>query len=119
MNQNPRQDPELVGKFLEDILRRKKYTTYGGVVENFNLPALNGAWSSHPLCNIFEFLDQQDATAKRPFRTSAVISEANNLPGAGFFEALARLKGIRTPRNENERMEIWIKELRAAQAYHW
>ncbi|NCC37001.1 MAG: hypothetical protein EOM24_34080, partial [Chloroflexia bacterium] len=105
-NQSPQPDPELIGQFLEGVLRKKSFTTYGDVVAQFGLIELNVAWKAHPLCNIFEFLDKQDAQAKRPFRTSAVISVANNLPGAGCFEALARLKGIQT-HNENERTEVW------------
>lgn len=112
-------DPEFVGEFLESILKKRGSTTYRDVTNHFGLPEFDGAWRNHPLCNIFEYLDKQDSQANRPFRTSAVISIANNRPGAGFFEALVRLRGIPAPRNDNERMEIWIEELHAAQAYQW
>jgi hypothetical protein len=78
------------------------------------------AWNAHPLSRIFEALDQEDALKNRPFRTSVVIKKDKQSPqpGAGYFEVLARLKGIKCL-NEASRQQAWITELNAAHAYNW
>lgn len=112
-------DPSLVGVFLEEKLKRKQTTNYGAIASRFGLPDLHGAWSDHPLSGLFEILDQQDANANRPFRTSAVVGLNSNTPGPGFFEALERLKGVRDPKTPKAREQVWITELNAAYGYTW
>lgn len=110
-----------VGKFLELKAKAGKIVTYQDVINAFpNLPALNGNWNSHPLCKIFEDLDQEDKQKNRPFRTSLVVrQDANNkMPGNGFFDALERLKGIHC-RNQTERESAWITELNDAHKFPW
>ena len=112
-------DPNLVGAFLVGILKRKQTTNYSAVAAQFGLPEFDGAWGAHPLSEIFEVLDQQDANANRPFRTSVVITVSNNSPGKGLFEALSRLKGIPDPNTPRARERLWLDELNAAYAYPW
>ncbi|MBS3798589.1 hypothetical protein [Pseudoalteromonas sp. BDTF-M6] len=114
-------DPNLVGRYLEDILKAHPQRTanYSSIAQAFGLPDFDGAWSSHPLSEIFEVLDQQDSDADRPFRTSVVIGVNSNSPGPGFFEAMQRLKGIQEPRTRNSREQLWLTELNKAYAYPW
>ena len=114
-------DPNLVGSHLENILKQRPQTTthYGSVAQAFGLPDFDGAWASHPLSEIFEVIDQQDAVANRPFRTSVVILKNQNCPGPGFFEAMRRLKGAQDPVTENARERMWLSELTDAYAYPW
>lgn len=108
-----------VGKYLEEVLRhpRKNTVTYTEVAEEFHLGAIGGVWSAHPLCQIFDELDREDASASRPFRTSAVISLAKNQPGDGFFTALREYKKLQF--NNAQKESVWITELQAAQQYNW
>jgi len=104
---------------LEAVARRRTVTNYGRIAERFGLPPFDGLWAAHPLSGIFEVLDQQDAAAGRPFRTSVVVAVETNQPGPGFFEALHRLKNIPDPRTPRARDELWTRELTAAYAYPW
>ncbi len=112
-------DPNLVGSYLEQKLKGGKTVTYQEIVSHFGLLPLNGLWSSHPLSNIFEVIDQQDANASRPFRTSAVVSKELNSPGDGFYDALGRLKGISIPKTKNGKEVLWTRELNAAFSHKW
>jgi hypothetical protein len=114
-------DPNLVGSHLENILkaRPQRTTNYGAIAQAFGLRDFDGAWASHPLSEIFEVLDRQDAKANRPFRTSVVIGINSNAPGPGLYEAMQRLKGISDPVTKNAREQLWISELNAAYAYPW
>jgi hypothetical protein len=114
-----RQMEDLIGSFLEEKLKRKLTTNYGVVATTFALPDFDGLWASHPLRDIFEAIDQQDANANRPFRTSVVIGVRTNSPGSGLLEALERLKGIEDPVTPSAREGIWLTELNAAYAYPW
>jgi hypothetical protein len=64
--------------YLEGKAKARRTAYYGEVVAHFGLPALDGAWTSHPLCHAFGVLDAQDAEAKRPFRTSVVVAKESN-----------------------------------------
>ena len=119
MNMNLPVNPDVVGRELESVARRGGQIHYSQLVEQFGLPPLDGAWLSHPLAMIFEVLDQQDATANRPFRTSVVVDVKDNRPGNGLYEALERLKGIPNPGTPNAQEAIWIAELNAAHNYKW
>jgi hypothetical protein len=114
-------DPNLVGTYLEAKLKARPQQTsnYTDVASRFGLPEFDGAWNAHPLSQIFEVLDQQDANANRPFRTSVVVGVSGNSPGSGLFEALERLKGIADPVTEIAREQLWITELNAAYGYPW
>lgn len=108
-----------IGSYLESVAKKGGLTSYGELVREFDLPQLDGAWTAHPLAQIFEVIDQQDVTAKRPFRTSVVVVQSSNMPGAGFFEALERLKGIPDSGSPNVRLAVWTSEVNAAHAYAW
>ncbi|MDD2609401.1 MAG: hypothetical protein PHX60_06840 [Giesbergeria sp.] len=114
-------NPNLVGSYLESKLKSRPYktVTYGEISAKFGLPNFNGAWAAHPLSQIFEVLDQQDANANRPFRTSVVIAIHNNAPGPGLYEALERLKFIPDPKTKIAREQLWLSELKAAYIYSW
>jgi hypothetical protein len=108
-----------VGRFLESQLKAKRVTNYGVVAAQFGLPEFDGAWAAHPLSDIFEVLDQEDALSNRPFRTSVVIAANSNAPGPGLFEAMARLKGVPDPKTSDARERLWLAELNAAYAHKW
>lgn len=112
-------NPNAIGALLESVAKRKGQIHYSQIVEQFDLPSLDGAWSSHPLSQIFEVLDQQDAAANRPFRTSVVVLVESNRPGNGFYEALHRLKNIPDPKAPAARDTVWAREMRAAHSYKW
>ena len=119
MAANPPINRAEIAAHLESLATRSGVTTYGAIVERFGLPPLDGAWSAHPLSEIFEVLDQQDAAANRPFRTSVVIAQELNRPGDGYFEALERLKGLPDPRTPNARDALWTAELNSAYNHPW
>jgi hypothetical protein len=119
MNANAPINPNAVGATLESTAKNGSVTNYGSIARQFNLPSLDGAWSAHPLSQIFEVLDQQDAAASRPFRTSVVVTVDTNRPGGGFFTALERLKGIADPGTPAGRDAVWAAELQAAHAHPW
>lgn len=119
MNYVPPLDPASIGAYLELVASRRTVVTYNEVVTKFGLPPLDGAWAAHPLSQLFELLDQQDAIANRPFRTSVVVSKKENAPGPGYYEALCRLKGIADPKNNESRLTIWTQELKDAYKYPW
>lgn len=109
-----------IGQHLETVARARNCITYQNLINAFPilLPPFDGAWPAHPLSQIFEALDQDDAQNKRPFRTSVVVNKATGKPGYGYFEALERLKGIKCL-NDTARDSAWITELNAAYAYPW
>lgn len=99
-----------VGAFLEEVAATGNPISYSDVVRRFpDLPPLNGAWSSHPLCQLFGELDRQDHRAGRPFRTAMVIAREKNIPGDGFFKTLAELRGTAVLKAEQEK--VWLAEL--------
>lgn len=98
-----------IGLFLEEAAKAGKPIAYTDVVNNFrDLPDMNGAWLSHPLCYIFGELDEEDYAKGRPFRTAVVIARERNMPGPGFFGTVSRLRGCKL--KEAEHLQIWIKE---------
>lgn len=109
---------DKLAKFLEDRARRKRTVYYSELVEQFGLPPLDGAWMGHPLERAFDALDREDAEKQRPFRTSMVVSKEKNMPGDGYFKALAELKGI-SAKSAKQRIETFSKELSAAMSYKW
>src|SRR5258708_22215938 len=111
-------DLDKLAKFLEDKARRRRTIYYSELVEQFGLPPLEGAWIGHPLERAFDALDREDAEAKRPFRTSMVISKEKNMPGDGYFTSLSELKGIRA-KSEKQRLETFSQELAAAMNHKW
>lgn len=114
----PLPTPQQIGQFLEQQAKKNKSIFYSDLVAHFSLPPLEGAWLSHPLSEIFEVLDQQDANQNRPFRTSVVITKEGNMPGNGFFEALSRLKNIHAT-NDSQRMSVFTTEINNAFSHPW
>jgi hypothetical protein len=109
---------DKLARYLEDRAKRKRTVYYSELVAHFGLPSLNGTWVGHPLRRAFEALDREDAEADRPFRTSMVISKEKNIPGDGYFKALADLKGIHT-KSEEQRLEAFSRELSSAMNHRW
>ena len=114
-------DLASIALHLENIARNHRVVTYTEIVNQFGLPSLDGAWAAHPLSHIFEIMDKEDAIANRPFRTSVVITARGNGPGAGYFEALERLKKIPDPGecNSDGRLALWLQQLRETHGCHW
>ena len=109
---------ESIGKTLEELASANKTITYAKLAEMHGLPAHRGDWRGHPLSQIFEILDQADARNSRPFRTALVVSAAGNRPGAGFFEALERLRNIVDPVTDGGRDAVWMAELNSLFKYY-
>ncbi|MHA3048123.1 hypothetical protein [Acinetobacter sp. ANC 4639] len=112
-------DRKLVSEQLEKAIKSKKTMTYTEIVNHFGLPPLDGHWKSHPLCSLFELIDQEDAKEKRPFKTAIVVSSKEQKPGTGLFEALERLKKIPDPKTPEARDKIWVAELNAVFKYKY
>ena len=109
---------EQLATYLEDLARTGKPTTYESIAARFGLPPLDGVWNAHPLSRAFDTLDREDAEARRPYRTSLVISKTRNMPGPGYFASLAALKGVR-PNKKKDEAAIFLEELKAATEYPW
>ncbi|HOW75102.1 MAG TPA: hypothetical protein P5102_09780 [Candidatus Competibacteraceae bacterium] len=109
--------PQVIGLFLEEQARKRRTVYYSDIVARFGLPPMDGLWLNHPLSEIFDVLDQEDAMSNRPFRSAVVISKERNMPGNGFFEALERLRGIQT--SNEQRLEAFTRELEATFGYPW
>ena len=106
-----------VGTFLEKVAASGNPINYGDVIARFpDLPPLAGAWLAHPLRGIFGELDEQDAVAKRPFRTAMVIAKERNMPGPGFFKTISRLRGRQILKSEE--LTVWTDELRAVLVFY-
>jgi hypothetical protein len=104
-----------VGEFLEERVRRLGENApifYGDLANHLSLPPVTNAWSEHPLCAIFDQLDEDDAKHNRPFRTALVISRERNMPGEGFFKTYLRLHSqIQPPKTEAAKMRLYVDEL--------
>ncbi len=99
-----------VGRFLEQKAKLGNPIAYKDVVDAFpgRLPNFSGSWQGHPLSSIFGELDEQDHAANRPWRTALVVSRETGRPGQGFFDTIARLRGIDIAQEDRER--IWLTE---------
>ena len=104
-----------VGSFLEERARRlggNASICYGELAAQLSLPAVTDAWFTHPLCNIFEQMDVEDAKLGRPLRTVLVFSRERNMPGEGFFKTYLQLHPhVRPPKTGPEKMKLYIDEL--------
>lgn len=56
---------------------------------------------------------EEDHAAGRPFRCALVCNSDTCMPGDGFFQAVAHLRGPQ----EGTRKEIWMRELHALMQY--
>jgi len=77
---------------------------------------LNGAWLSHPLCDIFGQLDAQDHAAGRPFRTALVYARDLSVPGQGFFDTIAAYRKKKI--GKGQQLDVWMAEVNAVKAYY-
>ncbi len=100
-----------VRALTQDVISYNKYARLYGLgkitPENYR---------SHPFCDSFGHLDDEDIRLDRPFRTALVFSEVLNRPGHGFFEMLSRRRGVTI--KEEVQYEEWIKELNNLQAHY-
>ncbi|SRR6266568_678963 len=105
-----------VGAFLEDRARDlgdQAPIYYGDLAAHFGFPAVTEAWSTHPLCSIFDELDVEDAKKGRPFRTVLVISKQHSIPGPGFFKTVARLCPQKPkPKTQSDKAKFFVDELK-------
>ena len=100
-----------LGEFLENRAKRCEPIFYNELAMIFGLPPVTEAWSSHPLCELFDTLDVADQQAGSPFRTALVVGKQTSIPGDGFFKTLNRLRNTPYPiRDELKKMEIWKGE---------
>ncbi|ENU80606.1 hypothetical protein F975_01660 [Acinetobacter sp. ANC 3789] len=93
--------------------------SYKKIVEDLQLPELDGNWSNHPLCKIFDQLDQLDAKLSRPLRTSIVINKSTGKPGPGFFKALGEYTKKSIPKDDIKQLELWADQLEQAKKYNY
>jgi hypothetical protein len=98
-----------VEKILEEQLKIGAPITYSKLAKRAGLRPMDGAWKSHPLCEIFGQLDREDYP--KPLRTSLVVGADSGAPGEGYFEALETLRGQTIL--ESERIVIWIEQFNA------
>lgn len=83
---------QKLADYLERAAKAGTPVYYIDVTEYFQLPVPRN-WRNHVLCKMFSTLDQEDADAKRPFRTSMVVRKRQKFPGVGFFASLAEKTG--------------------------
>lgn len=107
-----------VGNYLIEIARARKLVDYQTICAAFNFSMELTPWQEHPLCEILDSIDQDDANHNRPFRTALVISKKTKMPGNGFYDALERYKGIES-RNEMSKLENWSQQVEATYQYPW
>ena len=107
-----------IENFLIELIKKNKTTTYGTVCDAFGLKPLNGVWSDHPLCLIFDEIDRLDAENNRPFKTSIVLTKNGGNVGGGFYEALLKYKNI-SCRKLDEKLAAWTNEIKGCFAYKW
>lgn len=103
-----------IGNFLVERVKKgidNAPIFYNDLCTKFTLPSVDGIWYQHPLCEIFEALDQEDASLNRPFRTALVIGKESNMPGKGFYEARSRMLNKSIPQSEKQKFDIFIKEI--------
>ena len=87
----------VLAKYLQNIARTGQPVHYIDVTEHFGLPRPNSNWRNHILCKLFIQLDEEDAGARRPFRTAMVTRKKDKVPGQGFFLSLHYLRKIPVP----------------------
>ena len=109
---------QQVAAFLEDRARNLDFNDvpifYGDLAAHFGLPSMTEAWSTHPLCGLFEELDVEDAKHGRPFRTVLVVSQERSIPGPGFFKTVARLRPQnKQPKTDIDRIKFFNNEVRS------
>jgi hypothetical protein len=110
-----------VSDHLMQLLAEKRARapiTYNQLADALAQPRVTEAWRSHPFCEAFGKLDEEDAAAGRPFRTALVFNDAKNMPGEGFFYTLQRLKKVSVPKDPLKRQTIYMKELGEAVSYY-
>ena len=101
-----------VGQYLEGQAKLGQPITYTDVIRKFpDLPPLGAHWKSHPLCDIFGELDNEDHVKRRPFRTALVFAKDTGMPGQGFFQAMTNLRGKTILKSEQDK--VWTDELKA------
>ncbi len=114
--------PKQVGALLEELVRKlggNAYIYYGDLAAQLSLPPITDAWFTHPLCNIFEQMDVEDANLGRPLRTVLVISRERKMPGEGFFKTYLQLHPhVRPPKTDLEKMKLYIDELNRVSSYY-
>lgn len=106
-----------VGSFLENRVRASGVDAvifYNELASYFDLPEIGEHWKQHPLCKIFEDIDNEDAKYNRPFRTVLVISRDKGRPGKGFYTTVSNLRKP-SPRciTDLEKQELFNKELQS------
>jgi hypothetical protein len=115
----PKMNPSIkeIGDYLEAQAKIGSPVTYGDVVRKFPaLPPLSGAWRSHPLCQIFGELDDEDHLKGRPFRTALVYGKETGKPGQGFFDTVTNLRKQTILKSDQDK--VWTDEVKAVTAYY-
>jgi len=97
---------DRVEQLLNDQVNLGQPIYYSDLAFKAGLRPMDGAWSAHPLCGIFEQLDRADYPA--PLRTTLVIAKETGQPGPGYFESLERLREKQIPKSERD--AVWISQ---------
>jgi hypothetical protein len=108
-----------IATFLENTAKKQQVVYYSDLAAKFHMPPIHG-WNSHPLRQIFDDLDQEDANLKRPFRTVVVWAKDSTRigPGNGFYEALEKYRHV--PNTPATREQVLKEELERAWEYpYW
>ena len=102
---------------LETAAAEKRLVTYSELAKAF--PPMSKTfvpWPAHPLCEIFEQLDQEDSRNNLPFRTAIVVNAKTKMPGPGFFGMYKRLR--RKSLIQSEQHIYWSGEVRDVYGYY-
>jgi len=103
--------------YLVEQARANKPVTYSQLCHHFGIPAPQGDFANHPLRDIFDTIDQEDARQNRPFLTTLVYAANLNMPGQGYFGAQANYAGKNVPNNNEGKLKFWAEELAALDRY--
>lgn len=107
-----------VFEVLKEVAKSKTLITYKDLAYQLNMSTNFIPWTEHPLCDIFDQLDQEDARQSRPMITSLAVNSKKTGPGGGYFRALERYKGIKSLNSESKLLN-WANEVKAVYEYDW
>ena len=122
MSKSASHDHNIIGDFLVErakLSRDEAPIFYNDLANKFGLPPVDKFWATHPLCQMFDTLDREDASNKRPFRTALVVSRERGIPGQGFFNTLQQLRNLKHPlKDELEQRRVWQNEFDQVIAFY-
>ena len=114
---------EELSKYLRDLAAADKVAYYTEVYERFCIPFSEQRKDSNPIPLLLAQITNDDKLAKRPFRTSVVVSKEKDkdrsklIPNDAYFKALCAYRMIPLPATKQEKRELHQNELAALKRY--